>query len=255
MKRQLINWFLMVLPCALLIGCGSGDKPVAPPVASTPKLPEVMPPFRYHKLIEVSPGQDYDIVSWGRGSTKTGAFAILHSDSAGAKFVTTTGDLNGTIVDVFNTDMDLDGNPEIIIQAKGIDTNNYINVYAFEYTNGHAEKLDFPRLTKSQRQGYHGGDNFYVQDGKLLREFPLYDGNAKLNGQKRQLEYGLRDNSFTVKQVGKDSTNVASPVKHNTKPTPKTDNKPAVSKPKTTKHSKPVEKKHKKKHRRQESEE
>ena len=77
-----------------------------------------MDPFRYHKMIEVSPGQDYDILSWGRGEKGTSAFEILHSDSAAAKFTTTTGDLEGAIVDVYNSDMDLDGNPEILIQAK-----------------------------------------------------------------------------------------------------------------------------------------
>jgi hypothetical protein len=227
----------------LLLGCDTGQKPAA--TVASPKTPQVMPPFRFHKLIEVSPGQDYDIVSWGRGSTKTGAFAILHSDSAESKFVTTTGDLNGTIVDVFNTDMDLDGNPEIIIQAKGIDTNNYINIYAFEFTNGHAEKLDFPKLTKQQRQGYRGDDNFYVQDGKLFREFPLFDANAKPNGQKRQLEYGMYDNSFTVKQLSKDSTNVKSTVI--------AEPKPAETKPKKVKHTE--ETRHKKKHHRHHSEE
>jgi len=244
MKRHIYSYFLLLFG-ALAAGCSSGDKPAAPPLA--PKTPAIMPPFRFHKLIEVSPGQDYDVVSWGRGSTKTGAFAILHSDSAAANFVTTTGDLKGTIVDVFNTDMDLDGNPEIIIEAKGIDTNNYINVYAFEYTNGHASKLDFPRLNVSQRRGYRGQDNFYVQDGRLMREFPLFDANAKPNGQKRELQYGMSDNTLTVKQVSKDSlTSVAAPVQ--------TRVKPAQSKPKAEKHKKTVEKKHKKKRRRRSEE-
>jgi len=245
MNKRVLYYFLMLLPGVWLAGCDTGQKPAV--AVSAPKTPPVMPPFRYHKLIEVSPGQDYDVVSWGRGSDKVGAFAILHSDSAAAKFVTTTGDLNGTIVDVFNTDMDLDGNPEIIIEAKGIDTNNYVNVYAFEYTNGHAEKLDFPHLTQAQRLGYRGEDNFYVQDGKLFREFPLFGADAKPNGQKRQLEYGMYDNSFTVKQLSKDSTNVSSPLK------------PSVQlvqhKPKVVKHTTSSEKKHKKKRRRHRSEE
>jgi len=240
-----ISIYFLILAGGLLAGCSNGDKPAA--TVSAPKTPAVMPPFRFHKLIEVSPGQDYDVVSWGRGSDKVGAFAILHSDSAAAKFVTTTGDLNGTIVDVFNTDMDLDGNPEIIIEAKGIDTNNYINIYAFEYTNGHAEKLDFPRLTKQQRQGYRGQDNFYVQDGKLFREFPLFGPDTKPNGQKRQLEYGMYDNSFTVKQLSKDSTSVNSSVR----PTAQ----PAQSKPKIVKHTSTSGAKHKKKRRRHRSEE
>ncbi len=42
-----------------------------------------------------------------------------------------------------------------------------------------------------------------------MREFPIYDGNgkdAKPTGQKRVLEYGLRGNNFTVKQLSNDST-------------------------------------------------
>jgi hypothetical protein len=201
-------------------------------------------------MIEVSPGQDYDVLSWGRGSTKTGAFEILHSDSAAAKYTTTTGDLDGYIVDVYNSDMDLDGNPEILIQAKGKDTINYTNIYAFEFTNGKAQKLDFPKLTKSQRQGYRGDDNFYIKEGILIREFPIYDGNgkgAKPTGQKRAFQYGLRDNSFTVTQLTKDASGAAivkplvrQPVK--------------ATQPKSKKKHAP-EKKKKKKHRRRNSDE
>jgi hypothetical protein len=105
--------------------------------------------------------------------------------------------------------MDLDGNPEILIQARGTDSTNYATIYAFEFSGGKADKLIFPKLTSSQRKGYHGSDNFYIKGGKFLREFPIYDGNgqdAKPTGAKRVLEYGLRDNSFSVKQLSKDST-------------------------------------------------
>lgn len=190
-----------------------------------------MSPFRYHKLIEVSPGQSYDILSWGRGSEEAGAFMILHSDSAGIKYTTTTGDLNGAIVDVYNSDMDADGNPEILVQTKSKDTVNYVSVAAFEFNDNKANKLDFPKLTGSQRKGYRGGDNFYIRDGKLIREFPIYDGSgkdAKPSGAKRQFEYGLRGNEFTVKQLSKDSTNTTSKVSDN-KPA-KTDEKKSSDK-------------------------
>jgi hypothetical protein len=71
-----------------------------------------MKPFRFHKMIEVSPGQTYDVLSWGRGSEEAGAFMILHSDSSAIKYTTTTGDLDGRIIDVYNSDMDVDGNPK-----------------------------------------------------------------------------------------------------------------------------------------------
>jgi len=202
-------WLLAAV--ALLSACGNDAKKPAVVSAPMARTPVIMQPFRYHKLIEVSPGQDYDILSWGRGSSKTGAYMILHSDSAAAKYTTTTGDLDGVIVDVYNSDMDLDGNPEILIQTKGKDTINYTNIFAFEFGGKKARKLDFPKLTKSQKKGYRGDDNFYIKDGALMREFPIYDGNsteAKPTRAKRQLQYGLRNNEFTVKQLSKDSAEV-----------------------------------------------
>jgi hypothetical protein len=45
-----------------------------------------------------------------------------------------------------------------------------------------------------------------------MREFPVYNGSgaeAKPSGQKRQLEYALRNNNLTAKQLSKDSTEVS----------------------------------------------
>ena len=247
------RFYLIMMCCiAIMASCSNNEKATGV-TATITKKPVLTEPFRYHKLIEVSPGQDYDILSWGRGSSTVGSFEILHSDSAAAKYTTTTGDLSGAIVDVYNSDMDLDGNPEIIIQAKGKDTINYTNIYAFEFTNSKAEKLDFPKLTKSQRKGYRGDDNFYIKEGILMREFPIYDGNtkeAKPTGQKRVLQYGLRDNSFTVKQLSTDSTSVSAAKPASTsavKSTP-TEKKQTSTTKKTKKHTE--EKKHKKKRRR-----
>ena len=246
--------------------CNQQEQKVAAPAASA-KKPDFVDPFRFHKLIEVSPGEDYDVLSWGRGSTTTGSYLILHSDSSGKKYTTTTGDLDGSIVDVYNSDMDLDGNPEILIQAKAKDTSNYATIYAFEFNNGKANKLDFPRLNSSQRKGYRGNDNFYIKEGKFMREFPIYDGNgkdAKPTGQKRILEYGLRGNNFTVKQLSTDSTDnkatttkstaTASPAKSSSK----SEVKATASRKKSKKHpneNKSKKKKKKHHHRQQDTDE
>jgi len=204
MKKFTI-FFAPVL-CAIIAGCSNNEKAVvkAPAIAA----PSLMAPFRFHKLVEVSPGQYYDVLSWGRGAIDTGSFAILHSDSSGRKYNTTTGDLDGKIIDVFNTDMDADGNPEILIQAKSTDTTKYVNVYAFEFNNNNARKIDFPSL-KSSKANYRGKDNFYIQEGKLIREFPSYTGKgneAKPTGGKYKLQYTLSGNEFDIKTLVKDST-------------------------------------------------
>lgn len=245
-------YFLTAICLMLFAGCSDDTKPQNT-LPATPPKPVLMPPFRFHKLVEVSPGQDYDVVSWGRGAKTTGAFAILHSDSSAVKFTTTTGDLDGDIVDAYNSDMDLDGNPEILIQAKGRDTINYTNIYAFEFSGNNAHKLDFPKLTRSQKAGYRGDDNFYIKEGKLIREFPIYDGNtkeAKPTGAKRQFEYGLRNNEFTIKQLSKDSTDKKSAVTTASQPA-KSDNssKKETTSKKSKKHTEETSHKKKKRHR------
>ncbi|WP_431200548.1 hypothetical protein ACQ86K_13610 [Mucilaginibacter sp. P19] len=154
--------------------------------------------------------------------------------------------MDGAIIDVYNSDMDVDGNPEILIQAKSKDTTNYTSIYAFEFNdnNSKANKLDFPKLTSSQRKGYRGNDNFYIKEGKLMREFSIFNGtgkDAKPSGAKRQLEYGLRGNEFTVKQLSKDSTDVKQPDNQPAK----TDEKKSSDKQSSSSSSKSSKKKHK----------
>lgn len=212
-----------------------------------------MAPFRFHKMIEVSPGQDFDILSWGRGSTTTGSLLILHSDSAAKKFTTTTGDLEGAITDVFNSDMDVDGNPELLIEAKAKDTIAYTAIYAYEFIDNKAQKLDFPKLTTSQKKGYRGMDNFYMKDGKLIREFPVFDGNsstAKPTGQKRVLQYSLRGNNLTVKDLSADTAKKPGPAATvvEQKTVKKTTSEKSTSSKKSTSHKK-EEKAKKRRHR------
>lgn len=207
MIKRLNSYFLLAGISMVLFGC-TQNQPKKNILDTAPKVPVPMAPFRYHKMIEVSPGQDFDVMSWGRGSTTSGSLLILHSDSVNKKFTTTTGDLDGAIVDVFNADMDIDGNPELLIEAKAKDTVDYTSIYAYEFKENSVSKLDFPKLTTTQKKGYRGADNFYMKDGKLIREFPVYDGNtqgAKLTGQKRVLQYNLRSNNLTVKDLSADT--------------------------------------------------
>ncbi|WP_345101658.1 hypothetical protein [Mucilaginibacter panaciglaebae] len=244
----------MLIGCAAMTGCSHKEK--KPLVDNMPKAPVVMDPFRFHKLIEVSPGNYYDVLSWGRGGVDTSSLLILHSDSITRKYTTTTGDINGQIVDAYNSDMDIDGHPEILIQAKRKDTINYTTMYAYEFYESKVQKLDFPKLSSSQRKGYRGNDNFYISEGKLIREFPIYKGSgpsAKPTGAQRKLEYSLSSNSFNVKQLSKDSTSVNDKaVVQETKPVEKksTKAKKTVAKKTTKKHHKEVSHKKKKHHHR-----
>lgn len=208
--QDIMKLFYPIIAFAIGISvtaCTSEDKPKATtaPVVSTTKLPE---PFRFHKAIEVKPGLTFDVLSWGRGAQYIGAYMILRSDSARAEYKSINGELEGEITDVWNMDLDSDGNPEIFIQAKGQDKGNYLKMYVYEFSeNGSQQKLSFPDLTSSTKKLYHGKDSVYVHDGELYRQFPLYDeaDTAAANPTgKKLLQYSLRGNSFSIKEIKED---------------------------------------------------
>jgi len=239
-----------------------------PTAASGPTKAILPQPFRYHKLIESSPGKYFDVYAWGRGKDSSGAYLILHSDSIGSHYSTTYGDLEGSVIDVYNTDMNMDGNPEILIEAKAKDTTNHINIYAYEFRGGKGQKIDFPKLSTNTKKTYRGGDIFSIKEGNLVRQFPVYDGNgrdAKPTGKTKILQYGISDNTFTVKDISAiDSTKTSSTTPSKSKPAAeatvvktKTSDKPAKekhteSKKKKKKHEEEHHSKKKKKHHRSE---
>jgi hypothetical protein len=244
---------LLVAACTGIASCSQEQKSTPTIVSPVAKKPTLEEPFKYHKMIEVTPGRYYDVLSWGRGAKGGGAYMILRSDSTDQQYDTTTGDLEGPIQDVFNADLDIDGNPEIIIQAKSADTTRFTNVFVYEYNGNKSQKLDFPRLTASQRKGYRGEDNLYIKDSKLMRQFPIYDGSgaaAKPTGEKRLLEYSLHSNNFSVRTISSDTSGTSKKADVAATPAPvvkKDDTKKSSTKKKTTEKSS-TKKKHKKHH-------
>ncbi|MBE7176536.1 MAG: hypothetical protein INR69_09045 [Mucilaginibacter polytrichastri] len=204
-RPHILSAAVLMLFSVLIFSCVQEEKKV--PSVMAPPPTKVMPPFRYHKLIEVKPGLDFDIVSWGRGADSVGSLLILKSDSAKAQFTTTPYDLEGKIVEVYNTDMNVNGNPEIIIltETKVSDPETSpFDLLVFEYAQrGQPNRITAPRLSVSQRKGYRGGDRFFLQQGVLMREFPIYEGkgdSAKKTSEKRLLEYSLRG-SLSISEV------------------------------------------------------
>lgn len=190
-----------VLLLSILTSCSNNES--SKKVTSTPnKKKEIMEPFRFHKAIEVKPGLTLDVLSWGRGTESNGAYMILRSDSTHMKYKSTSGELDGKIVDAWNMDMDSDGNPELFIQAQGEGEGSHLNMYVYEYSDGgSAQELNFPSLKGSQKEGYKGQDSIYIKEGNLFRTFPVFDEGDSTNtptAQKRTLIYKLRSNSFQV---------------------------------------------------------
>ena len=198
----------VLISASLLNSCTSADKTagIKEQKRDSVRLPA---PFRFHKAVEVKPGLTLDVVSWGRGSESVGGYMILRSDSTHLKYRSISGELDGKMVDVWNMDMDSDGNPELFIQAQGEGEGSHLTMYVYEFSdNGSSQRITFPNLGSSSKRGYKGGDSLYIKDDKLFREFPVVDTDEKTGNKsvetKKVLEYGIRNNSFTVNEVEND---------------------------------------------------
>lgn len=190
--------------CAIFISSCTVDEKT-PAVINKPIVKKLMEPFRYHKAIEVKPGLTLDILGWGRGSNSVGGFLVLRSDSTHLNYRSLAGELDGKIVDAWDMDLDSDGSPELYIQARGEGQGSYLSMYIYEYSDGGSnQQIRFPDLSSNLKKGYRGNDSVFVKDGKLMREFPLYssgDSASKATGEIRKLEYSLRSNSLSVREV------------------------------------------------------
>lgn len=166
------------------------------------KLPS---PFHKHLKVEVGPELIFDVFSWGRGADSTSSLLILRSDSLKNEFsVASSDNIDGKLKEVFNTDMDDDGNPEIVVYYTSNDDIKSAKVLCYEFTGKNVHQIKFPDLTSKTLKQYHGLDDFYVKEGKLYREFNIYDEANRTNQNpvgKKKIEYVLKNNSFDLKEI------------------------------------------------------
>jgi hypothetical protein len=156
-------------------------------------------PFRFYKDIEVRPGLNFEIVSWGKGVDSIGGYQILMSDSVHNNYRSAAVDRKGIVIDAWNMDLDNDGNPELYIQLLSKKKVSDLNV--FEYTRGDFNKISFPSLSTNQKKGYNGNDNFFIKNGDLFRSFPVKDSADSTKTITKTYQYKLSGNGFSTSEV------------------------------------------------------
>ncbi|RZJ79386.1 MAG: hypothetical protein EOO47_10965 [Flavobacterium sp.] len=190
--------YLGILAISFLLACTSDEKPVA--TAKTEVAPVSKNPFPFYKSIEIKPGFNFEVVSWGKGIDTLGGYLILMSDSLKNNYRSISVEREGVISDAWNMDLDNDGDPEIYIQYLVRKNVNDINVY--EYANNNFNKISFPGLSSENKKGYKGDDQFYVKNGDLFRTVPIVTiDSGKTTTLVKTLQYSLRGNSFSASEV------------------------------------------------------
>ncbi|MCZ4222344.1 hypothetical protein [Pedobacter rhodius] len=156
-------------------------------------------PFRFYKDIEVKPGLNFEILSWGKGADSIGGYQILMSDSVKNNYKSAAVERKGIMTDAWNMDLDNDGNPELYIQLLSKKNTSDLNV--FEYAGNNFNKISFPSLTSNQKKGYAGNDKFFIKNGDLFRSFPAKDAEDTTKTIAKTYQYKLSGNSFSTSEV------------------------------------------------------
>lgn len=189
----------------LLFSCGnqqtqqiSGTATSPDTVAAAKKAPGQFP---FYKDIVVKPGLHFEVVSWGKGVDSIGGYLILMTDSVKNRFNSFSYERKGIITDVWNMDLDNDGNPEIYIEL--LSKKNVLDLNVLEYSGGEFRKISFPPLSSNAKKTYGGNDKFFIKNGNLFRSFPVVNSTdtAVKNGTQKILMYQFSGNSFSVADV------------------------------------------------------
>ena len=145
----------------------------------------------------------FDINTTGSGSIKK-LNVQTHGLEKDQKFEM---DLEGELTDSLVADLNADKFPELVLFTRSAGSGSYGNVIAFSVNNGKSvSRVYFPPVSENPKlkEGYMGHDRFYVQDSKLVHEFPIYkktDPNSDPTGGTRRIEYKLVDGEASRKFV------------------------------------------------------
>ena len=187
---------LLFLGIVLIAACG-GDSEM---LNSAPKKAVLEAPFRFQRSLEVKPGLIFDVLTWGRGKDSTSALLILRSDSTHQKFEALNADLVGKPLDVWDMDLDTDGNPELAVQVLLSTGVNDLYIYEFD-ASGTGSVIRFPAFSDKAKAGFKGKDSIYIKEGELRRDFLYQEPALTEKTFKRTLAYRLRNNSFQLSEI------------------------------------------------------
>lgn len=100
----------------------------------------------------------------------------------------------------FMADIDKNGFEELYLITRSAGSGSYAQIYGFASNNDKSiSPIYVPELSDDDFvklfQGYMGHDKFYIEDSKLLREYPIYKKEDTQNmptGGNKTLEYQLK---------------------------------------------------------------
>jgi len=148
--------------------------------------------YEYSKTLNVSKNLAFDVRAYG-GSASKGEFAIIRRGADNKPDTIFKSERNGVIMDSWASDLNGNGEPEVMVITQTTGENKKASINAIEVTAGESAKpiLYSTKLLKELAHEYKGNDSIYYVKGEgIYHRFPLDDGGIVT------AKYGLKGNKF-----------------------------------------------------------
>jgi membrane-bound inhibitor of C-type lysozyme len=140
-------------------------------------------------------GYRFDVSTTGEGSLRQ---MKVRAEENGREIMVRRQEVDGAISEVIATDLNHDGNPELLIVVTSAGSGSYATLLGYHFTAQRWDTLALPALAgTTAAEGYQGHDRFEVRGDTLLRTFPVYrpgDPNVAPSGGTRTVRYVLGTN-------------------------------------------------------------
>ncbi|MCX7043974.1 MAG: hypothetical protein NTX50_00620 [Candidatus Sumerlaeota bacterium] len=163
---------------------------------------------------EINPSQyrHHKTYTWGKYTIDVASWGQNGSASLEYCQVKVTGEKNDSFIlrmdmeiaeGSWVTDMDRDGNFEVLILGRSAGSGSFGEIRVFEWDGKALVARPLPELTAKQATGYYGHDAFKVGTNQIVHEFPVYkpgDPNASPTGGLRRLVYTFADKKWNASE-------------------------------------------------------
>lgn len=160
--------------------------------------------YEFHKSLMVNQSLVYDVT--GRGnSLSEGEFTITRRSTGNRPDTLFTGKRDGVFTDALLTRLNSNQNEQqLVIITRQPGSGAYGNVLLFSVPAFEKISLSTSFVSAFKNKGYMGHDSIYVEDNRLVREFPLYkkdDSNCCPTGGKVRLTCTVKNNELIIQDT------------------------------------------------------
>ena len=132
------------------------------------------------------------------GEAGVRSYEVL-AEEAGLAVARLSVNRNGVLSDAWKTDLDNDGNPEIVVVVGQLKGGNTGSADIHEWDGHKFASVRATQKIASEGAAYDGHDQYHIVDGKLVREFPRFtsSGGSKVpSGEKARYQYDMQSGQW-----------------------------------------------------------